>query len=58
MMAELGTLGSECTASPAGLSMRSEGGNIGGVLAGIKKYIDNRPLSICLDAEVRDHGLI
>ena len=38
MMAELGNMGWECTSSPAGLSPKSEDGNIGGVLAGIKIF--------------------
>ena len=32
-------------------SPKSEDGNFGGVLAGIKRFVDNRPLSICLDTK-------
>ena len=32
-------------------SNRSEFGNVGGVLSGVKKYVDNRPTSACVDVE-------
>ena len=51
MITYLGKLGWQCTASPAMQSNRSEFGNVGGVLAGVKKYVDNRPASACSDHE-------
>ena len=47
----LGSLGWQCTASPAMQSDKSEVGNVSGVIAGVRRNIDNRPLSICSDQE-------
>ena len=49
MTKTLGSLGWQCTASPAQQSDKSLSGTVGGVLAGAKHYLDNRPLSICVD---------
>ena len=49
----LGTLGWQCTASPAKQSDKAEGGTVAGVIAGVRRNIDNRPLSICIDQDGR-----
>ena len=49
MINELGSLGWQATASAARLSNRSSLGNVGGVLAAVKKYVDNMASSICTD---------
>ena len=51
MIVEMGKLGWQCTASPAKPSNKSVSGNVGGVLSGVKKYVDNRPCSACADHE-------
>ena len=49
MIKELGGLGWQATASAARASNRSKLGNVGGVVAAVKKYVDNRASSICID---------
>ena len=49
MIKELGGLGWQATASAARASNRSKLGNVGGVAAAVKKYVDNRASNICID---------
>ena len=51
MNAELGKLGWQATSSPAMESDKSIFGNIAGVTVAIKKFIDNRPSSDCIDVK-------
>lgn len=49
IVSQLGSLGWQCSASPAKQSLRAEIGTVAGFVAGVRRHIDNRPLSICVD---------
>ena len=51
LVRQFGSLGWQCTTSPAKQSDKAESGTVASVLAGVRRNIDNRPLSICSDHE-------